>query len=78
MGGGYCTAGGSATEAANDVRFLLEKLDEIAGWRNELGHRFNAEKQKTNDLSEALEEVRKHNQAVDKHLLREQWKRFKS
>lgn len=43
-GEGYWTQGGSKTEAANDVGFLLEKLEEMTGWRNELGFRYNQTK----------------------------------
>lgn len=53
-GGGYFTPGGSRTEAANDVQFLLEKLEEMTGWRNECGFRYNAEKEKTAKLRAAL------------------------
>jgi hypothetical protein len=44
-GGGYYTPGGSRTEAANDVQFLLEKLEEMTGWRNELGFRYKCQKE---------------------------------
>ena len=57
-GGGYFTPGCSRTEAANDVQFLLEKLEEMTGWRNECGFRYNAEKDKTARCEQAMKQAR--------------------